>query len=167
MGLRLVFHDGGWLGMASGFATATRLSAIKVTLLAVAAAVAAGFVVYLFIARKKKEFAVMRALGTPRGAAAKSLALPLLALAVMSLLFGRAAAAVYTDKTIAGSSGLSALEGLAVNTAVPVPVAVGCIFGMVLLTLLFTLVLLRRIGSISPLALLQDGGKRRAGGKKA
>jgi hypothetical protein len=129
-----------------------------------ATAAATVFVVYLFIGRRRKEYAVMRALGTPRGAAARSLLVPLLALAAVSILAGGAAARIYTAKTIANSNVLSALEGFAVDTSVPAPVSVCCITGELLLTLLFALALLRRIGAFPPLALLQDGGngQRRA-----
>jgi hypothetical protein len=61
------------------------------------------------------------------------------------------------------------LEGHSVNTSVPASAVVGCILGEILLTLLIVFVLLRRIGALPPLALLQgNGGKKRTrGGKTA
>ncbi|MDR1588568.1 MAG: ABC transporter permease [Oscillospiraceae bacterium] len=161
MGLRLIFHDDGWSEMASGFLAARTLSLIKVVVLSVATAAATGFVVYLFIARKNKEYAVMRALGTPRGASARALALPLLALTVIAVIAGGCAAWAYTAKTIAGSTALSVLDKFAVNTSVPAPVVVGCILGEILLALVIASVILRRIGARPPLTLLQDDKRGR------
>jgi ABC-type antimicrobial peptide transport system permease subunit len=160
MGLTLIFHDGGWPAMSAGFLAAQKLSMIKLAALTASSVAATVFVVYLFIGRRKKEYAVMRALGTPRGASARSLLIPLLALAMVSVLAGCAAAWAYTAKTIVKSSVLSALEKLGADASVPAPVAICCIAGELLLALLFALLLLRRIGALPPLALLQDGEGR-------
>jgi hypothetical protein len=163
MGLTLIFHDGGWSGISAGFLAAQKLSMIKLAALTASSVAATVFVVYLFIGRRKREYAVMRALGTPRGASARSLLVPLMALSIVSVLAGSAAAWAYTAKTIAKSSVLSALEKLGADATVPAPVAICCIAGELLLALLFGLLLLRRIGALPPLALLQDGGGRRDG----
>jgi predicted lysophospholipase L1 biosynthesis ABC-type transport system permease subunit len=139
--------------MVEGFRTAQQVSLIKITAITAAVIAATGFVVFLFIGRKKKEYAVMRALGTPKQIAARSLLLPLTAVAVTGVLAGSAAAWIYTVKTIANNNALSMLEDYAVSTAVPAGVAIGCILGELLLTLIIAALLLRRIGARAPLAL--------------
>ncbi|MDR2357430.1 MAG: ABC transporter permease [Oscillospiraceae bacterium] len=162
MGLRLMFHDDGWFDIVGGFETAKRLSLIRIAVLTAAAAAAIWFVVYLFIGRKKKEYAVMRALGTPGGASAKALAIPFMALTVIAVAAGSAAAWIYTAKTIADDETLSTLGEYSANASVPAAAALGCIFGEILLALIAAYTLLRRIGSRSPLALIQDdSGVRR------
>lgn len=64
MGLRLIFDDGGWLAVADAFVQTRKLLLIKIAALSVAVAASIGFAVYLHINRMKKEYAIMRALGT-------------------------------------------------------------------------------------------------------
>ncbi|MDR1588566.1 MAG: ABC transporter permease [Oscillospiraceae bacterium] len=162
MELRLIFHDDGWPDMVSGFVTAKKLSLIRITVLVAAVFATTGFSVYLFIGRKKKEYAVMRALGTPRRTSAKALAAPLTTLTVLAVLAGSCAAWIYTTGSIANSETLAILEKYTVNTSIPAIVALGCVLGEIALTLIIAYALLRRIGALSPLALLQDdGGGRR------
>jgi ABC-type antimicrobial peptide transport system permease subunit len=165
MGLTLIFSDGGWSGIMEAFLTAKKLSLIRIAILGAATAAATGFVVFLFIAQKKKEYAVMRALGTARRQSAKALLLPLSVLLVASVLIGSGAAWIYTVKTVARSSAVSALGG-AVSTSVPAPAVLGCIFGELLLAFIIALILLQNLGARSPLALLQGGAGRRARNKK-
>lgn len=162
MGLTLVFSDGGWTAIESGFKTAAQRAVIKFAVLASAVAVATGFVVYLFIGRKKKEYAIMRALGTPRNKSAWALILPLFTLVAAAVLVGSAAGWIYTVKTIAHNNTFAILKDYSVSTDVPIGVVLGCIFGEIAVTFVFALVLLRRIGKRSPLALLQGGGGRQA-----
>ncbi|NLA88057.1 MAG: ABC transporter permease, partial [Clostridiales bacterium] len=166
MGLRLIFSDGGWPDIARGFEEARRLSLIKITVLSAAIAAATWFVVYLFISRKKKEYAVMRALGTTKKTAARALILPLMTVAVAAILAGSGAAWIYTVQTIARSNTLSALKEYSVSTSIPAGAVIACIAGELLLTLLIAFILLRRVAALSPLALLQDNGNRRARGRK-
>lgn len=164
MGLENIFFDDGWPDIADAFQAARHLSLIKIAVLSAAIAAATGFVVYLFISRKKKEYAVMRALGTTRKVSARALILPLMVLAIISVLVGSCAAWIYTVKTVAHNNALSMLKEYSISTAIPAGAAIGCVLGEILLTLLFALVLLRRIGGLPPLALLQDNQTR--GGKK-
>jgi hypothetical protein len=165
MGLKLIFDDAGWPNIADTFKAARQISLIKIAVMSAAVAAATGFVVYLFIGRKKKEYAVMRALGTTIKDSARALVLPLMIVAAISVLVGSAAGWIYTVKTIAHNNTISLLKDYAVSTAVPAEAVTGCILGEILLTLLIALILLRHIGKLSPLALLQDNGSRRARGK--
>jgi hypothetical protein len=155
-GLKLIFFDDGWTAIAREFRAVQTLAVIKIAVLSAATVAATGFVVHLFIGRKKKEYAVMRALGTNRRASAKALLVPLMTVAVSSVLAGSGAAWVYTVKTIAESNALARLEVFTVSTALPKGAAIGCVLGEILLTLVIALALLRRTGALAPLALLQD-----------
>ncbi len=166
MGLRLIFDDDGWPDTADAFKATRQLALIKIAVLSAAIAAATGFVVYLFIARKKKEYAVMRALGTARKTAARLLILPLMAVAVLAVLAGSGAAWIYTVKTIAHSNTLSLMKEYVVSTAVPAEAVIGCILGEILLTLIFAILLLRRVGNLSPLSLLQDNVSKSSCGKR-
>lgn len=166
MGLRLIFDDGDWPAIEDAFKAARQLSLIKIAVFSAAVAAATGFVVYLYIGRKKKEYAVMRALGTTRKVSARTLLLPLSAVAAASVLAGSGAAWLYTVMTVAHNNTLSMMKDYAVSTSVPAGAVISCILGEMLLTLLFALMLLRRVGSLSPLALLQDSGSNRFRGKQ-
>ncbi|MDR1589962.1 MAG: ABC transporter permease [Oscillospiraceae bacterium] len=167
MGLTLVFSDGGWTDIVDNFQSAKQLSLIRIVILAAAVAAATGFTVYLFIGRKKKEYAIMRALGTPRHTSARALTVPLMAVTALAVLVGSAVAWVYTVTTVAGGGTLAMLEERSANASIPATVAIGCILGEFALALLIAIVLLRRISALPPLLLLQDGGTGRAGGKRA
>ena len=156
MGLTLIFDDGGWPQIAQSFQSASRLSVIKIVLLAVAVTIATGFVVYLFVGRKKRDYAVMRALGTTKKISARTLVFPLMAVTVLSVLAGSGVAWRYTVRTIANNNTLSAMKDFAVNTNIPTGVVVSCVLGIILLTLLIALAMLRRAGSLPPLVLLHD-----------
>ena len=163
LGLHLVFYDGGWTDIADAYQTAGRLSRMRIPALALALIAANVFVVYLFVGRKKKEYAITRALGAPRRSAAKVLFLPLVVINAASALAGGVAAWVYAIpsfmalKAISSSDVFSAFAGDSAHRPVPVGVVLGCVSGEILLALIITLILLRRIGKQSPLSLLHDG----------
>ncbi|MCL1805141.1 MAG: hypothetical protein FWG28_03950 [Clostridiales bacterium] len=157
LGLSLIFNDKGWLAIEDEYRAAERLSLISIAVFSVAVFIATGFTVYLFIGRKKKEYAILRALGAPKGASARSLLIPLMAVAIVSVLAGSGAAWVYTSLTVAQNAALSLLVESAVNASIPAGPALGCIFGELLLTFLIAQIMLRRIGTASPLALIHGG----------
>lgn len=168
-GLKLMFNDKGWPDIAASFSVAKRLSIISIIVFSAAVIAATGFTVYLFIGRKKKEYAIMRALGIQRKKASRTLLLPLMLIAVISILVGSGAAWIYTVKTVAQSNALLSLQAFVVKTSIPAGVVFGCVFAELLLTMLFALMMLKLIGAQSPLALLQggnSGAERRAKGGK-
>jgi len=165
LGLRLNFNDKGWLAMEKEYRTAIWLSVINIAVFSVAVFLTTGLTVYLFIGRKRKEYAIMRALGTPKGKSARALILPLMSVTAVSVLAGSGVAWLYTVRSIEQSNTLLALKDFSVNPAIPMWVAFGCIFGELLLALLSALAMLRRLGRTSPLALLQ-GGSAAAPAKK-
>ena len=161
MGLNLILSESGWLEIAEDFRQASRLSVIKITVFTAAVVLATAFAAYLFIMRKKKDYAIMRALGKTSKASALTMAIPLFIVTAASVLAGSGAAWRYTVSTIERNNLLVNLEGYAVNTAIPSGIVLACILGEILLTLLLALLLLMRLGAMSPLALLQDSGAAR------
>lgn len=166
MGLKIIFDDGGWTDIVDKYKLSIKLSLIAIIALSVAVVASTGLIVYLFIGRKKKEYAILRALGTTRKASVKALILPLMVLAVSAVFTGSLAAWIYTTNTIAKSSTISKITGHSVNTSIPIIVAAACILGEILLVLVFALYRIWRISAIPPLMLLQDNQVKQAHGKK-
>ncbi|NLE04261.1 MAG: hypothetical protein GX638_05585 [Crenarchaeota archaeon] len=160
MGFKLIFFDDGWPDIVEQFETSKTLSSIAFLVLLGAMIAAIGFIVFLFIGRKKKEYAIMRALGTTEKESAKALMLPLMVLTVSAVIISSCAAWVYTSNTVAQNDTLSKIEGYVVSTSIPVTLIIGFIIGEILLVFLFALFGLRKIGAIPPLMLLQDNPGR-------
>jgi hypothetical protein len=160
MGLRLLFNDNGWLAIEGEYRMASRMTKINIVVFGAAVIIAASITVYLYIARKKGEYAIMRALGTPRGKSAGALAMPLMAVSAASIAAGVLAAWQYTGSAVGQSNALRALEGAggyAAEAAIPAGAALACILCELLLVLAVALAMLRRLGTKPPLALLQRG----------
>lgn len=166
MGLKFIFHDAGWLDIMDKFAMSRKLSLTAILALLAAIVAATGFIVFLFIGRKKREYAIMRALGTTKKESAKALMIPLMVLAISAVLLGSGTAWIYTTKTIAENDTLSIIQGYTINTTVPVTTAIGCIVGGIMLVFLFALSQLWRIGKIPPLMQLQDNQNKQTRSKK-
>ena len=156
MGLRLMLSESGWLEIADSFRQASRLSGIKIAVFSAAVVIATAFAVYLFIGRKKKDYAVMRALGKTSRASALTLLIPLASVTAVSVVAGCGAAWRYTVASIEHNNLFASLEGYAVNTSIPAGVILGCIFGELILTLLLAVLLLARMGALPPLTLLHE-----------
>ena len=77
LGLTLFFSDGGWSAVESQISQAVAGAALRLAASSISAAAAVSLTAYLFIWRKRKEYAVMRALGTGRHVAGRSLYAPL------------------------------------------------------------------------------------------
>ena len=88
MGLSYSWSDANWPIVAEKMAQTRSLTLLKLMIFTVASLLAVGLTLYLFLHRRRKEYAVLRALGTPRRAAARALRLPLLALAALSACLG-------------------------------------------------------------------------------
>jgi hypothetical protein len=161
LGLKLIFDNDGWPSIVEAFETSKQLSLIAIAGLSVAIIAATGFIVFLFIGRKKKEYAVMRALGTPRKASAKALILPLMVLSVVAVLAGSGVAWFYTVLTVARNNALSIIENYTIDTSMPPLAVIGCILGELLLVLAFAALGLRRVALIPPLMLLQENQTNR------
>ena len=161
MGLTLIFDDGGWSDVVDAFNEAGSMSVLNVVMFSVAVAAATLLVVYLFIGRKKNEYAIMRALGSTKRSSANALLLPLMTTAAISILAGIGVSWVYTLRVIGGNEALLVLQGYEASTSMPAWVVVSSFLGQLLLTLLFALAMLQRLGKKPPLELLHGGDRAR------
>ncbi len=167
MGFTTWFYDGGWPAVEEQLTQAGELSLLKLGAFALAAVLALLLTVYLFILRKKKEFAVLRALGCPAGQAKSALLLPLLALAVPAVFLGVAAAVIYTGQTAERNLAEFAALGLRVDASIPLWAVLAGLLGSLAILMGMALLALRRVAKKPPLALLQDSAQRRARAEKA
>ena len=145
MGLTLNFDDGGWMEVLSEYRDAQRIPLIRMILLAFVTVTGIALSVCLFVSRKKKDYAVMRALGTPKAQAGQALLLPITGLTAAAVAVSVAAGLVYSRVRLGTVSAL--------------PVAV-CVAGTLACTALFAGAGLRRLSRRPPLELLQDTGTR-------
>ena len=153
----LDFYDGGWLDLAEEFEVSTQLSMIKVVSLSIATVAVILFIVYIYITRRKKEYAIMRALGTPKKIAAKSLAYPLFILAAISIVIGIGVSWIYTSIAMSSNNTGSFLPQNSDGVTIYAGIAVGCLLAQALMILVFTSALLIRNGNQPLLLLLQSG----------
>ena len=169
MGLEVTFVDGGFGEIISAYRETERIAIIKIAILLFAIVVITWFVSMLYIVGRRRDFAVMRLLGTSKGRASGSLLLPLGVIAVAAVILGSIGAYIYTLQNIAGNASLAVLSGFEIDLTVSPLVVLACVLGEIVLTVLLALLLLAIIGRKSPLELMQDNaqkGKKRRKKKK-
>ncbi len=167
MGYIVRFSDGNWPAVKEQLTQAGSLSLVKLCAFTVSALLVLWLTVYLYILRKKKEFAVMRALGCPVRQAQKAQLFPLLALALPAVLLGSVGAAVYTRRAAEASALEFASLGIPMDTSVPLGIVLLGFGGSILLLLLLAWAALGSVARKAPLELLQGGTNRHAGKRKA
>ena len=160
MGLTVYFDDGGWLRLEEQFDQAKSLALSKLFAFTAASALASILTVFLFIGRKKRDYAIMRALGTTKMRTGRTLFVPLSLLAFTAILLGAVAAYIYSGYTAVDTLKAFADMGLEVNTTVPMYVVLLGVLGGLLLVLLLAALSLYRTGKLPPLVLLQENTNR-------
>ncbi len=165
MGLNYEWNDANWPIVAEKMAQTRRLTLMKLLIFTFASLLAVGLTLYLFLHRRRREYAILRALGTPRKGAAKALLLPLLALAAFSSLVGLLLAWLRSGAAVRQSAAEFAEAGLEAMPKVQGGVYLLGAFCLLLVTALMAGAYLHALGKRSPLALLQDSDRRKA--KKA
>ncbi|MBQ8830491.1 MAG: hypothetical protein IJ017_02710 [Oscillospiraceae bacterium] len=156
MGLTAVVSDGGWADIMSGYRESERLSVIKILVLTGAVFISTCFVAFLYVVGKKRDYAIMRVLGTSKKKSGKALLLPLLVITVIAVTVGSCAAVIYTQHTISASDSIKYLSGImTVDVSIPAGIVLSCALGEIALTLLLALCLIGIMGKSSPLALIQ------------
>ncbi|MBR3554621.1 MAG: FtsX-like permease family protein [Oscillospiraceae bacterium] len=161
MGLRYEWNDAGWPIISDKMAQTRRLTLMKLLIFTVASLLAVGLTLYLFLHRRRREYAILRALGTPRKGAAKALLLPLLALAAFSSLLGLLIAWLRSGAAVRQSAAEFAEAGLEAMPSAHRGVYLLGALSLLLVTFLMAGVYLRALGKRSPLALLQDSDHRK------
>ena len=161
MGLKYAWNDGGWPIIAEKLAQTKALSRMKLLIFSGAALLAVGLTLYLFLVRRRKEYAILRALGSPRRASAKALWLPLMFLAFISAALGLGAAWLRSGAAAKQSAAEFAEAGLEAMPAARIEVYLLGVLGLLVIVSLLSALYLHGLGKRSPLALLQDGNRRK------
>ncbi len=146
MELTVTFDDGGWMEVVDSYESAQRLAIIRIVLLVLVTGITTVFIVYLYITRRKKDYAIMRALGTTQKQSSFSLLLPLIVLGTTGIVFGTACGILYT-----------VLTG---NTLLIWTIPL-CVVTELIFMLIFAAAMLQRLGKFSPLELLQSSAKQK------
>jgi addiction module RelE/StbE family toxin len=161
MGLSYSWNDANWPIVAEKMGETRNLTLLKLLIFTAASVLSVGLTLYLFLHRRRKEYAVLRALGTPRRAAARALWLPLMALAVLSAFMGLSGAWLRSDAAAARSAAEFAEAGLEAMPQAHFTVYLLGTLGILAITALLSLLYLRGLGKRSPLQLLQDSERRK------
>ena len=161
MGLQYAWNDGNWPIISEKIAETRRLTMMKLLIFAVASLLAVGLTLYLFLHRRRREYAILRALGTPRKGAANALLQPLLALATFSGLLGLLIAWLRSGAAVRQSAAEFAEAGLEAMPSAHGGVYLLGALSLLLVTALMAGAYLRALGKRSPLALLQDSERRK------
>ena len=158
MGISYVFSDGGWSAIGQDLMQARTIALVKLLVFGGAAVFALVLTVWLFIGRKKREYAIYRALGMPIPGASMQLYVPFLMLGILSAVVGAIAARVFSLRQLAASSAEVATGHTPAGPGLYVLGALG--FLLVLAAFAWAGILLIRRRSV--LELLQgDGGKHK------
>lgn len=170
MGFEVFYEDGGFGEILTAFKETERIALIKIAILLLAIIVITWFVSMLYIVGRRRDYAIMRLLGTSKAKSAGSLLLPLGVIAIAAVIIGSVAAYVYTLQNISGNASLAVLSGFEIDLSVPVWIVAACVVGEIVLTIILAYILLAIIGRKSPLELMQvntqKGKKQRRKKKK-
>ncbi|MBR5702572.1 MAG: type II toxin-antitoxin system mRNA interferase toxin, RelE/StbE family [Oscillospiraceae bacterium] len=158
MGLSYVFSDGGWSQIGEDLMQARSIALVKLLVFGGSAIFALVLTVWLFIGRKKREYAIYRALGMPVKGASMQLYIPFLLLGCLSAVVGAVTARVFSLRQLTQADAMT-------ETAMHTPSGPGLYFlgtfGFLLVLAAFAwggILLIRRK---SVLELLQGEGNRR------
>ena len=160
MGISYVFSDGGWSAVGPDLMQARTIALVKLLVFGGAAVFALVLTVWLFIGRKKREYAIYRALGMPVRGASLQLYVPFLVLGGVAAIIGSIAARVFSLRQLNQAHTESMTETAMHTSAGPGLYILGTIgFLLVLAAFAWGGILLIRRKSV--LELLQGEGNRR------
>ncbi|MBR5702382.1 MAG: type II toxin-antitoxin system YafQ family toxin, partial [Oscillospiraceae bacterium] len=103
MELSYVFSDGGWSTVGPDLMQARSIALVKLLVFGGAAVFALVLTVWLFIGRKKREYAIYRALGMPKQGASMQLYIPFMMLGGVAAVVGVIAARIFSLRQLAAS----------------------------------------------------------------
>jgi len=161
---KIRFSDKGWLAIADNVNMGQAMSLMTTAFFLLACAIAFTLAIYLYIAKEKKSFAVMRALGVPAKKARNALALPLIIMTAISVPLGGIIGTFYADNAVK-----SAVENLAEiaaeyvpDSSLPIHTLILCLLAVIILITFISALFLRRLSKTSILDLLQGNKKVKA-----
>ena len=137
------WNDRGWPQMEEELRLVVQAALYKLLAFGVATLLVIALTVFLFISRRSRDYAILRALGMEKGGSGKSLTIPLLCLTLAAVIPGAAISLLWYGR-----------GGEPVNPLALIGVPV-----LILLPMLAALLMVNKMGNASPLALLQS--KRR------
>jgi ABC-type antimicrobial peptide transport system permease subunit len=168
MGLRLTVSDGGWSVIEKEFTLMEQSSVLSISVLILAMIVAVVFVVFLFIIRQRKEYAIMRATGCTKRRANMAVLLPLLLVDAAALIISGVGSYIYIVYSIlktpfmsAAASHASASQPAVIDISIPPAVIMASLLGIVAFLCASEWTGLMIVGRIPPLMLLQGSGQRK------
>lgn len=163
-GLKLVLGKNGdaWAKISGSFNSSTDVNTLTIGIFLLAEMAVAVFVVYLYISRRKREYAIMRVHGVTGKKAGNALFIPFMLLGLFAVIVGTSGAFVYTTRAISDVlAQYPAVMDYTYSTEVPPLAAAGCVVLATLLLAMPALLILRKLRSTPPLMLLQDNqGKK-------
>ncbi len=157
MGYVTYYSDLGWPEISKQLKQTGLLSLLKLITFSVAVVLVLLLTMYLFVIQRKKEFAVMRALGCPKRNAVTVLLFPLSMLAVLGVALGAGMAVCYTTVTLTDKLQSYAQFGHTIDGSIPVAEVLLSIIGCFALLMIFAAAGLMYIARMNPLELLQGG----------
>ncbi|MBQ8831279.1 MAG: ABC transporter permease [Oscillospiraceae bacterium] len=161
MGYTVYFENGNFEDFIPDILEIERIAFIKIGVLVLAVLVVTWFVCMLYVTGRKRDYAIMRLLGTTKAKSAGTLLLPLLVVAIAAVALGSVAAYIYTTQNIADSQYLKALGDFEADTTVSVSGIIICVIGEIVLTLILAMTFIGNMGRKSPLALMQANTQKR------
>ena len=137
------WNDRGWPQMEEELNQVSQTSLYKLLAFGAATLLVIALTVYLFVTRRSRDYAILRAMGMDRRDSGRSLLIPLLCLTLAAVIPGVAAALLWYGRsgTVTVAPALSVLI-------------------LPIVTMLAALVLVARMGRVSPLLLIQSGVKK-------
>ncbi|MBR4692376.1 MAG: ABC transporter permease [Oscillospiraceae bacterium] len=150
--LKYEFADRNWAAAAEKMRQAQTASLTRLLAFGAAAVLAAALTVYLCLVRRKREYAILRALGCPKRAAARALWLPLLLSAFAAALVGTVLAGIHSGRPAQSLLADLTEEAPGLSAAGYGLAGLGVLCLIALLCALY----LRSLGKKSPLSLLQE-----------
>jgi len=161
MGITPRFSDKGWLAVSDSINANQTMSFMTTALFIGVSAVAVLLTVYIYIRSNRKNYAIMRALGTPSRLARKTLLLPFAVLSVLALLVGGGAGVFAARNAVLSiTQNLAAAEHYIPDTSLPVNVILICLLSESFFLVLFFAFFMGGLAKTPPLALLQGGNGR-------
>ena len=161
LGMKLTLDDGNWQEIEATFEESKKMSLVKIAILTLAVVASTCFTVLLYILGRKRDYAIMRVLGTEKSKSRRAITLPLMVITASAVLCGTVSAWIYSIYNISLDYSISQMAEYVTDTSVPPWLIISCLLSETLLAYILAGGILRFIGRKPPLVLLQDRSQKR------